>query len=235
MDGALIGSALLLGVAGMPHCAAMCSAPCAAVAGPRGAGAWAFQGARVAGYAAAGFVASASVGSLAALAQWSPALRPLWVLFHVAMLTLGLWLLVQGRQPAWMGQIGRVGLAGPAGAPLLAAGAAPVRVWRRPARAALAGGLWVAWPCGLLQSALLVASMTQSAWAGAAAMGGFAMASAGGLLAAPALWRLLRGRADAPAFERRLARAAGALLAVAALFALGHDVWPPIAAWCGLG
>jgi sulfite exporter TauE/SafE len=226
---------LLLGVAGMPHCAAMCSAPCAAVAGPRGAGAWAFQGARVAGYAAAGFVASASVGSLAALAQWTPALRPLWVLFHVAMLTLGLWLLVQGRQPAWMGQIGRVGLAGPAGAPLLAAGAAPVRVWRRPARAALAGGLWVAWPCGLLQSALLVASMTQSAWAGAAAMGGFAMASAGGLLAAPALWRLLRGRADAPVFERRLARAAGALLAVAALFALGHDVWPPIAAWCGLG
>lgn len=235
MDGALIGSALLLGVAGMPHCAAMCSAPCAAVAGPRGAGAWAFQGARVAGYAVAGFVASASVGSLAALAQWTPALRPLWVLFHVAMLTLGLWLLVQGRQPAWMGQIGRAGVAGPSGAPLLAAGAAPVRVWRRPARAALAGGLWVAWPCGLLQSALLVASMTQSAWAGAAAMGAFAMASAGGLLAAPALWRLLRGRADAPAFERRLARAAGALLAVAALFALGHDVWPPIAAWCGLG
>ncbi|MFO0444446.1 MAG: sulfite exporter TauE/SafE family protein [Betaproteobacteria bacterium] len=235
MDGALIGSALLRGVAGMPHCAAMCSAPCAAVAGPRGAGAWAFQGARVAGYAVAGFVASASVGSLAALAQWTPALRPLWVLFHVAMLTLGLWLLVQGRQPAWMGQIGRAGVAGPSGAPLLAAGAAPVRVWRRPARAALAGGLGVAWPCGLLQSALLVASMTQSAWAGAAAMGGFAMASAGGLLAAPALWRLLRGRADAPAFERRLARAAGALLAVAALFALGHDVWPPIAAWCGLG
>ncbi|MFM7505651.1 MAG: sulfite exporter TauE/SafE family protein, partial [Rubrivivax sp.] len=218
-----------------PHCAAMCSAPCAAVAGPRGAGQWAFQGARVAGYAAAGFVASASVGSLAALAQRTPALRPLWVLFHVAMLTLGLWLLVQGRQPAWMGQIGRVGVAGPSGTPLVAAGAAPMRMWRRPARAALAGGLWVAWPCGLLQSALLVASMTQSAWAGAAAMGVFAMASAGGLLAAPALLRLLRGRADAPAFERRLARAAGALLAVAALFALGRDIWPPIAAWCGLG
>lgn len=232
MDGALIGSALLLGVAGMPHCAAMCSAPCAAVAGARGSGAWAFQAARLGGYAAAGFVASASVGSLAALAQWTPALRPLWVLFHVAMLTLGLWLLVQGRQPAWMGQIGRVGLAGPV---LQAAGVAPVRLWRRPARAALAGGLWVAWPCGLLQSALLVASMTQSAWAGAAAMGAFAMASAGGLLAAPALWRWLRGRSEAAAFERRLARAAGALLAAAALFALGHDIWPPIAAWCGLG
>jgi len=76
--------------------------------------------------------------------------------------------------------------------------------------------------------------MTQTAWSGAAAMGAFALASAGGLLAAPALWRLLRGRADAATFERRLARAAGGLLVVAALFALGHDVWPPIAAWCGL-
>jgi hypothetical protein len=234
MDAALIGSAALLGLAGMPHCAAMCSAPCAAVTGPRGAGVWAFQGARVAGYAAAGFVASASVGSLAALAQWTPALRPLWVLFHVAMLTLGLWLLVQGRQPAWMGQIGRVAVAGQGGGQLAAAGGAPVRVWRRPAQAAFAGAVWVAWPCGLLQSALLVASMTQTAWSGAAAMGAFALASAGGLLAAPALWRLLRGRADAASFERRLARAAGALLAVAALFALGHDLWPPIAAWCGI-
>ncbi len=237
MDAALIGSAALLGLAGAPHCAAMCSAPCAAITGPRGAGVWGFHGARVAGYAAAGFLASASLGSLAALAQWTPALRPLWLLFHVAMFTLGLWLLVQGRQPAWMGQIGRVALAGSGAGPTAAAGGggATVRLWRRPpARAALAGGLWVAWPCGLLQSALLGASMTQSPWSGALAMGLFAMASAAGLLAASTLWRLLRDRADAPAFERRLARAAGALLAVAALVAMGRDLWPPIAAWCGL-
>jgi uncharacterized protein len=233
MDGALIASAVLLGAAGMPHCAAMCSAPCAAVTGPRGGSTWSFHAGRMAGYAAAGAVASASVGSLSALAQWAPALRPLWVLFHVAMLTLGLWLLVQGRQPAWMGQMGRVAT-GP-GAGLAVAGGVPVRVWRRPAQAAVAGGLWVVWPCGLLQSALLVASMTHTPWAGGAAMGGFALASAGGLFAAPALWRALRGRADAGTFERRLARAAGALLVVAALFALGRDLWPPIAAWCGIG
>jgi sulfite exporter TauE/SafE len=236
MDAALIGSAVLLGLAGAPHCAAMCSAPCAAITGPRSTGVWAFHGARAAGYAAAGFVASASVGSLAALAQWSPALRPLWVLFHVAMLALGLWLLVQGRQPSWMGRIGGVALAGSTGGATPAAGSgAAVLVWRRPsARAALFGGLWVAWPCGLLQSALLVASMTHSPWSGASAMGLFAVASAGGLLAAPALWRVLRGQTDRPTFERRLARAAGALLAAAAVFAMGHDLWPPIAAWCGL-
>jgi sulfite exporter TauE/SafE len=234
MDAALIASAALLGLAGMPHCAAMCSAPCAAATGPRGPGVWAFQSTRVLGYAAAGLVASASVGTLASLSQWTPALRPLWVLFHVAMLVLGLWLLVQGRQPAWMGQIGRVAVPAAAGSGLATpAGSAPIRVWRTPLRAAAAGSLWVAWPCGLLQSALLVASMTQTPWAGATAMAAFAVASAGGLLAAPALWRLLKGRADAPGLERRLARAAGALLAVAALFALGKDIWHPIAAYCG--
>lgn len=237
MDGALIASAALLGLAGMPHCAAMCSAPCAAVTGPRGPGVWAFHVGRTLGYALAGGVASASVGSLAAMAQWSPALRPLWVLFHAAMLALGLWLMVQGRQPAWMGQVGRVAAAGGGASTWGLAtpgGATPVRLVRRPVRSGLAGLAWVAWPCGLLQSALLVASMTQSAWSGAAAMAAFAGASGGGLLAAPALWRWLRGRADAPRFERRLARAAGALLALAAVFALGHDLWPPIAAWCGL-
>lgn len=234
MDLALITSAALLGLAGMPHCTTMCSAPCAAATGPGAAGQWSFHGTRVLGYAAAGFVASASVGSLAALSQWTPALRPLWVLFHVAMLALGLWLLVQGRQPAWMGQIGRVALPAAGGGLATPAGSAPIRVWRTPARAAAAGALWVAWPCGLLQSALLVASMTHTAWAGAAAMAAFALASAGGLLAAPALWRWLRGRADAPVLERRLARAAGGLLAVAALFALGQDIWHPIAVFCGL-
>jgi hypothetical protein len=236
MDAALIGSALLLGLAGTPHCATMCSAPCAAITGPRGATVWMFHGARVAGYAAAGYAASASVGALAALAQWSPALRPLWAMFHVAMLTLGLWLLVQGRQPAWMGRFGRVAIAagGTAGGLATAGGPAPVRVWRRPAQAAAAGALWAAWPCGLLQSALLVAAMTNDARSGAAAMAVFAVASAGGLLAAPALWRLLKGRADAPQLERRLARAAGALLVVAAVFALGQDIWHPIAVWCGV-
>lgn len=235
MDAALIGSAALLGLAGMPHCATMCSAPCAAVTGPRGPGAVAFHASRVAGYAAAGLVASASVGSLATLSQWTPALRPLWVLFHVAMLALGLWMLIQARQPAWMGQIGRVAPATAAASPsLLATGAQPIRVWRRPAGAALAGALWVAWPCGLLQSALLVSSMTQSPWSGAGAMAAFALSSATGLLAAPALWRALRGRADAQLIERRIVRAAGALLAGAALFALAQDIWHPIAVFCGL-
>jgi uncharacterized protein len=228
LDTALIASAALLGLAGMPHCAAMCGAPCAAATGTGAAPVAAFQVARVAGYAAVGAAASASVGALAALVQWTPALRPLWVLFHAALLALGLWLLWQGRQPAWMGSMGRVPAAA---AGSVTAGGAPVRVWRSPARASLAGALWVAWPCGLLQSALLVASLTQTAAAGAAAMA--AVASSGGLLAAPALWRWLQGRGRPQTIERQLARAAGALLVLGSGFALGQGLWHTVAVACG--
>jgi len=223
VDAALVGSAALLGLAGSPHCAAMCGAACAAVVG-RGGGLAAtlgFQFARAASYAIGGAVVASSVGALAALAQWAPWLRPLWTLLHLAALALGLWLLWTGCQPAWMGRIGCV----PA-----TAGASRTH-WRAPARAVFAGSLWLAWPCGLLQSALLVASLTQSAVAGAAAMAAFAAASAGGLVFAPWIWRRL-GRGAATTAERWAVRAAGALLAAAALFALGHGLWAKVLDYC---
>lgn len=236
MDAALITGAALLGLAGTPHCAAMCGAPCAAVCGKdRAADAVAFQLARVAGYAAAGAVAAASVGALAAVSQLSPALRPLWVLLHAALLALGLWLLWRGRQPAWMGQVGRVPVQVPQAAGA-GSGWAPVGGPRRSTwRAAAAGALWAAWPCGLLQSALLMASLTGGAAAGAAAMAAFAVASSGGLLLAPWAWRWLARSGRGPRVEKALVRAAGAMLAVGSAFALGMGVWHQVAAFCGLG
>jgi len=228
-DLALIGGAALLGLASTPHCAAMCAAPCAAVVG-RGPGAArsqaVFQTARVASYAVAGGVAAASVGAAEALAQFSPALRPLWVLLHGAMLVLGLWMLWQGRQPAWMGGIGRVPVQG-AWAPVLGPVSGPGRQFK----AAAAGSAWVAWPCGTLQSALLLASLTGHAGSGAAAMGAFAVLSSAGLLAAPWIWQRLGAQAGR---EALLVRAAGALLALGSLFALGHGIWHQVLVWCGL-
>lgn len=206
----------------------MCAAPCAAASGPGRAGSSAFQLTRVAGYAAAGAVAAGSVGALAALSQLSPALRPLWVVLHAMILALGLWMLWRGRQPSWMGALGRV--------PSLAPASSASGGWRAvkgPLRAAAAGSLWVAWPCGLLQSALLVASLAGSAVAGAGAMAAFALASSAGLIVAPWAWRkLLRGGARA-ATERLLVRMAGALLLLGSGFALGHGVWHQLAAYCG--
>jgi uncharacterized protein len=222
----LIVSATLLGLAGAPHCAAMCSAPCAAASGGARGNSAIFHLARVAGYAAGGALAAASVAVLAGWSQWSPALRPLWVLVHAAALALGLWLLVRARQPAWMSRLG-----GRPGTLVPAAG------WQRvqaPGRAALAGSLWVAWPCGLLQSALLVAALGSSAATGALAMGGFALASAPGLLLGPWAWKKLLQGGQAAARERLAVRAAGALLVGASLWALGHGMWQQIAVFCGL-
>ena len=226
MEIALIASATFLGLAGAPHCTAMCAAPCAAAVGKGG---WpanlGFHLGRLAGYAAGGGIAAARVGALAGWSQVAPALRPLWVMLHAAALVLGVWLLLKARQPAWLSALGRT----PSGAP----DAEGWQALKGPLRAVAAGGLWVAWPCGLLQSALLVAAMGSSAATGALAMAGFALASAPGLLLGPWMARRLFGRSSSEARERLAARAAGAMLVAFSGWALLHGVWHDIAAFCG--
>ena len=229
MDAALMASGLLLGLAGAPHCTAMCGAACAAVA--RGCGAASEGGAlaglhagRLAGYAAGGAIAASSVGLLRVIGEAAPVLRPLWLLVHLAALGLGLWLLIRGRQPAWMT---RLSLAPRPDA------ARPVH-WAGPVRAGMAGSLWIALPCGLLQSALVVAALANGPAAGAGVMAAFALGSSAGLVAGPALWWRVTGRRpaltrQAPAWALRVA---GAALAAAAAYALGHGLWERVAAYC---
>jgi sulfite exporter TauE/SafE len=227
VDFALVVSALMLGLAGAPHCIAMCGAACTALlpAGQRAA-LWGFHFARVAGYAAAGALVASGVNLLSAVGELSPALRPLWTLAHAAALGLGLWLLWKGRQPAWLENIGR-GMQ-------RRAPQADASGWQRvagPARAATAGSLWVAWPCGLLQSALVVAALANTAVAGAAAMGAFAVASGAGLVLGPMLWFKL-GVSKSASATLWATRSAGVLLAVASGWALGHGLWMQWQAYC---
>lgn len=232
MDGALALSALLMGLAGTPHCLAMCGPACGAVA--RGCGGarptralFTLQAGRLVSYAAGGAVVA---GSISALAQWAPGvawLRPLWLMLHLAALLVGLAMLVRARQPAWLGALGRGGLQPVA---LPRNGRAPARRAALP-HAAFAGLLWVAWPCGLLQSALLVAALASGPAAGAAVMTAFALGSGAGLAAGPALWmRLARGRAVPAQWHAASVRVAGAMLAAASLWAL----WPGMAAGVAL-
>jgi hypothetical protein len=228
LDWVLILSAALMGLAGTPHCLAMCGAACTAVTAGQGAvGAWTFHLGRVASYALAGAVAAASVGSLAALGQAVSVFRPLWTLLHAGALGLGLWLVWQGRQPAWMERVGR--------------GRSPGSMerqsgWQRiqgPGRSAAAGLAWVAWPCGLLQSALLVAALANRPASGALAMGLFAVASSFGLVAGRAVWlRSVKGRPFLGLDPSLLVRFGGLTLAGASAWALGHGLWMRVLAWC---
>jgi sulfite exporter TauE/SafE len=180
---------------------------------------------RLFGYTAAGAIAASSVQALAAWSAVSPALRPLWTLLNAGALVLGLMLLVRGRQPAWMARLGSAQV-GRRPAP---------EGWQRvrlQARTALAGALWVAWPCGLLQSALVVAALTDGAIDGAWAMAGFALASAPGLLAGPWLWRRWMSSNAGDRRQTGALRVAGLLLAMASSWALMRQVAPAFAAYC---
>lgn len=230
MDFALVLSALMLGIAGAPHCAAMCGASCAAVltgcAGGRPeqrASAWAFHAARVGGYAVVGGLAAAGVGVLSMAGQAAPLVRPVWTLLHMAALALGLWLLWTGRQPAFMSRVGRNRTA----TPVLSTGG--WQVMSGPLTAASAGAAWVAWPCGLLQSALVVAALANTPQGGAAAMAAFAVASAAGLQLAPWVQARLGGRGAAATWAIRIG---GLALALGSGWALGHDLWVKVADYC---
>jgi len=235
---ALVLSAVLMGLAGTPHCLAMCGAACTAASGGGQPGRLALLHAgRLLSYAVAGAIAAASVGLLASLGQAVTVLRPLWTLVHAAALVLGLYLLWQGRQPAWMEGLGRH-----RGAEQVVN--LPERgAWRRLAGPARSGGLglaWAAWPCGLLQSALLVAALANTPAQGAAVMGAFGLASAIGLVGGPMLWRRVLGAGSgatgaalvAPGAATWAVRLAGLALAGASAWALGHGVWMRVAAWC---
>jgi len=228
----LIGAGLLMGLAGSPHCALMCGAPCAAVVrawgGARPARAlWAWHLGRVLAYAAAGALSAASVG---VVAQWSGAsavLRPMWTMLEAAVFITGLMLLWQGRLPRWVdasaqnvGQIVR--MPGPLSRRPGAGGVGSAGV----RRAGLIGLAWVGMPCGLLWGALAVSVLADGALQGAAVMASFALGSAIGLLGAPWLWMRLARLPQAGAL-----RLAGALLAGGSAWALvrGFDV---ASAWC---
>ena len=253
MEASLALTALLMGLAGGPHCVAMCGAACGAlgrsgagdgagrvialVAEPGGltqpargrtaisAAQWLFQLGRLVSYTALGAVAAASMQTVGWLSVHAAALRPLWTLMHVAAALLGLALLWQARQPAWMedgalrlwrgvqSMVGRV----------TGASSDPSRV--APLTMGLAWGLL---PCGLLYSALLVATLSPGLWQGGAVMALFALGSGISLLAGPWLWRFLRGPGSG-AWAVRLAGAAlFALSAWALWMGLVHDTAP----WC---
>lgn len=214
LDLALVGTLALMGAASVPHCALMCGAPCAAAVGggtqtPAVAG---FQLGRLLGYAAVGAVAATAMGLLRDASAANAVLRPLWTGLQSALFALGLFLLVTGRWPAWLGQLGRK----PAGT---------VR-WQG---AAGAGLLWFAWPCGLLQGALVVAALANTPLGAASAMAAFALASSPGLLLAPVVLRKLLAR---PGRDTWAVRLAGLMLAGASSWALLHGLWAKLVELC---
>ncbi|MBU4422737.1 MAG: sulfite exporter TauE/SafE family protein [Gammaproteobacteria bacterium] len=237
-------TALLMGLAGGPHCLAMCSAPCGALVGqattcsttgdasnttsrpvlwlpqrgvPRRL--LAFHLGRLSGYAGAGALAALAMESLAWLTQQTMALSPVWTLMHVAVMAWGLMMMVQARQPSWVEQAGRT-------------------AWRRvqplvraPGGLMVAGALWALMPCGLLYSALLVAALSGGVLQGAVTMVLFGVGSGLWLVGGPWVWGKLRSHLNTvrASWGTRLA---GALLVGVAGWALWMDLVYKPSLWC---
>ena len=106
MQTSLLVTALLMGLAGGPHCIAMCGAACAGIgqaAAPHSTRAiGTFQLGRVIGYGALGGLAAATMQGLGWLTVQSAALRPVWTMVHVAAVLMGLALVVLAQQPVWL-------------------------------------------------------------------------------------------------------------------------------------
>jgi sulfite exporter TauE/SafE len=142
-------------------------------------------------------------------------MRPVWSMFHVAVMLMGLVLLVRGQQPVWLDEAARY-------------------LWRRVQALRLAWGsgaplaigvLWAFMPCGLLYSAVLVAALSGGFADGAATMALFALGSSLPLLLGP--WLLLRLRGQVWGI-----RLAGLALAGTSGWALWMGLAHNAAPWC---
>jgi uncharacterized protein len=204
-------------------CVAMCGAACAGIsqaAAPRQTvGLVLFQIGRMIGYSILGALAAASLQGLGWLTVQSAALRPVWSLFHVAALVLGLMLMLQARQPVWLEDAAR-------------------GVWQR-VRAFIArknggitaplliGTLWALLPCGLLYSALMLAALATHPVGGALVMAAFVLGTSITMVLAP--WILLRWGIGNGQWGMRLAGLGLAASSAWALWmALAHNEAP----WC---
>lgn len=254
----LAWTALLMGLAGGPHCLAMCAAPCAALTG-RGRGGACVQGAagavdtqgitraETAGagaqplhrqqrastpWRALAFHAGRLAGYAAAGALAALAMDGLaWLTQHSAALRPA-WALVHAAVLAW-GLMLLLQARQPAWAER--AGRA---LWGRmlplltaPAGVLAAGLVWALMPCGLLYSALLVAALSGGPAQGALTMAVFALGSGAWLVLGPWAWKGLAARLNT-ARAQWGTRLAGGLLSAVAAWALWTDLIHKPALWC---
>ena len=217
----LVFTTLLMGLAGGPHCIAMCGAACSSLqqASVQRPLIWQFHSGRLFGYGALGAIAASSTNGLAWFSSQTSALHPLWTFFHVLVLAWGLVLLIFARQPFWADDLGR-------------------NVWKKvrklsnvPGGIFMTGVMWALMPCGLLYSALLVASLNANAVNGALSMASFALGTGISLMLGPLLWlKLKNGKLWVT--EDASMRLAGLLLAIAAGWAIWMDLMHNIRIWC---
>lgn len=213
----LTTSALLMGLAGGPHCIAMCGAACGTILLANNKNSlFAYHSGRILGYALLGALATYAIQSIAWLSDTNSIFKPVWTFFHIIIFAWGLILILFGRQPNWVDRAGQ-------------------GIWRTVKQVAdvrfgyfYIGLLWALMPCGLLYSALVMAAFNAEPIGGAMSMAAFGIGSGVALLFAPLAWLKLKSTLLEP-YGMRLA---GLLLAGASGWAVWMDVMHQNKIWC---
>lgn len=218
VSSALTYSAFLMGLAGGPHCVAMCGAACASFtqASDKPYAIQFYHVGRLCGYALLGALATFGITSIAWLSNYTAAFHPLWTFFHVLVFFWGLLLVVYARQPVWVDRTGR-------------------NIWKQVKNLSRVQGgyfyigmLWALMPCGLLYSALIIASFNGNPLGGAASMAAFAIGSSLSLVFAPWIWFKLKTNLVEP-YGMRLA---GLMLSAASAWAIWMELTHHTKIWC---
>lgn len=218
MQTTLAYSALIMGLIGGPHCIIMCGAACAGLtqASQRPYAIGVYHLGRLCGYALLGAMATFAMQSIAWLSGYSTILHPLWTFFHVLVFFWGGMLLIYAHQPIWVDRAGQ-------------------NIWHRVKKLSqIRGGpfyvglLWALMPCGLLYSALILASFNGTPLGGAVSMMAFALGSGISLFLAPWAWLKLRSKSIEP-YGMRLA---GLLLSSASAWAIWMELSHNTKVWC---
>ncbi|MFM2398147.1 MAG: hypothetical protein RL341_304 [Pseudomonadota bacterium] len=194
----LVATGFLMGVAGSPHCVAMCAGPATwALGGGREPLAWKpwllFNVGRALGYALLGVLMATMFAVLREAVVLMRVAQPFWVMLHVAIFVLALHLAIAGQQPRFIGQWAHaaVSRANRTGSPTT--GGQIIRTpkshsrttaWNRPV---VTGLLWAFMPCGLLYAGLLTAALSNNPVTAGAAMLAFGVGTSVTLMAVPAL------------------------------------------------
>lgn len=210
-------SALIMGIVGGPHCVAMCGAACGALSQSSATfSLWHYHLGRLIGYALLGAIATFAIQSIAWLSDYSAVLHPLWTFFHAFIFCWGLILIIFGRQPVWVDRVGR-------------------NIWQHVKKLSrfdhgdfYIGMIWALMPCGLLYSALTIASFNGEPLGGALSMAAFAVGSSISLFLAPWAWLKLKTSVVEP-YGMRLA---GLFLSAASAWAIWMEVAHQNKIWC---
>lgn len=224
--GALALTALLMGLAGGPHCLAMCGLACASIGRVAGLSSkkalWIFHAGRVGGYTFLGSLAGASAQSVGWLAEHTSVLRPVWTLLLLGTFAFGFWMVAAARQPAWAEAAGR-------------------QLWNRVKPLAsrwgqgtpfVLGCLWALMPCSLLYSALLVALLSGNSANGGLTMLLFGLGSTVVMAGGTAVIQNLMRRRPTAHLHIWGVRLAGLVLASGSVWALWMGASSANGFWC---